>query len=312
MFKQGSKEIMKFALIGTILMSVVGILGTVFPLAGILVYPAAIFFFICGKKTGFIFTLPFVSAAFVFAGIGTSFVTAIADVLGPGLAAAMMGELLKLTRPSGEIIVKGIGVGIMCELGTIICLKLVSHQSILEGLRETMNATLQQATESGQVTIHSADMMRQSYEYLLQIIPGLIISFVIIGILFIYFEGTALLHRTGEEMKEYFPFRELSFPRRLIWGFLLMFGLGFLAGTAGIVNRDVLLLNICIVMWTLVCIQGVSMLAFLWHKPNFPRWIYIVLTVLLCFSTVGTILFFLAGMVDLVFNIRRRIDARQG
>ena len=312
MFRQGSKEIMKFALIGTILVSVLGILGTIFPLAGILIYPAAIFFFICGKKSGFIFTLPFVSAAFIFAGISTSFITAIADVLGPGLAAAMMGELLKLTRPPGEIMVKGIGIGVICELGTIICLKVVNHQSILEGLREVMNTTIDQATESGQMTIHAAEMMRQSYEYLLQIIPGLIISFVIIGILFIYFEGTALLKKTGEEMKHYFPFRELSFPRQLIFGFLLMFVLGFLAGTLGIVNRDVLLLNICIVMWTLVCIQGVSVLAFLWRRPNFPRFIYIVLVVMLCFSVMGTILFFLVGMADLVFNIRRRFDAKKG
>ena len=109
MFKQGSREIMKFALIGTILVSVLGILGTIFPLAGILIYPAAIFFFICGKKSGFIFTLPFLSAAFVFAGISTSFITAIADVLGPCLAAAMMGELLKLTRYSVSQIGAAVG-----------------------------------------------------------------------------------------------------------------------------------------------------------------------------------------------------------
>ena len=311
MFKQGSREIMKFALIGTILMSVVGILGATLPLVGVLVYPAAIFFFICGKKSGFIFTLPFVSAAFIFAGFGTSFVTAIADVLGPGLAAAMMGELLKLTRPPGEILVKGIALGVLCEVGTLACLKLVSKQSILDGLRETMDTTLDQATQSGQMTIHAADMMRQTYEYLLQIIPGLMISFVIIGILFIYFEGTALLHRTGEEMKNYFPFRELSFPRRLIHGFLLMFVLGLIAGATGIVSRDVLLLNICIVMWTLVCVQGISVLAFLWHRPHFPRFIFIVLAVMICFSVVGTVVFFLVGMVDLVFNIRRRLDAKQ-
>ena len=76
MFKQGSREIMKFALIGTILMSVVGILGTTLPLVGVLVYPAAIFFFICGKKSGFIFTLPCAGAG---AGRGHDGGTAEAD-----------------------------------------------------------------------------------------------------------------------------------------------------------------------------------------------------------------------------------------
>ena len=42
MFKQGSREVMIFALMGTVLMSALGILGNVLPLAGILLYPAAI------------------------------------------------------------------------------------------------------------------------------------------------------------------------------------------------------------------------------------------------------------------------------
>ncbi|GEM_PF-2572757 len=311
MFKQGSREVMIFALMGTVLMSALGILGNVLPLAGILLYPAAIFFFICGKKNGFIFTLPFVSAAYIFAGFGTSFITSIADVLGPALAAAVMGELLKLNRPQGEIMVKGIALGVLCEVATMVCLKVVEHVSILDGLRETMETTLNQATEAGQMTIHAAEMMRQTYEYLLQIIPGLMISFVIIGMVFIYFEGTALLQKRGEEMKDYFPFREMSFPRRLIYGFLLMFLLALAAGALGIVDRDVLLLNICIVMWTLVCIQGISVLAFIWHRPHFPRFVFIILTLMVIFSLVGTIVFFLVGMADLVFNIRARLDARQ-
>ena len=312
MFKQGDKDVMIFALAGTVMISLLAILGSRMPLVGILIYPAAIFFLFCGVKNGFIFTLPFITAAYVFAAFGTTFTTAIADVLGPALSAAVMGELLRLGRPQGEVLVKGIGVGILCELSTLICLKFLGDESLLAGLRETMQATLDEATQSGQMTIYTASVVQQTYEMLLKLIPGLTISFVIIGVVFIFFEGTAILHRRGQEMPYYFPFRDMSFPRRMIYGFLILFLLGMLAGALSLVDRNVLLVNLSLVMWTLVCIQGTAVLDYLWHRPHFPRFIYIILVILAVISTVGTVVLFVVGILDLVINFRARIDAKRG
>lgn len=311
MDKNNGKAI-KLGISSVVVMCIVGTMGYLLPVVGILIYPAAVLFFICSKKYGFIFTLPFLTAAYVFVAFGSSFSTSIADVLAPGLAAIVMGELMRLNTGQGECLVKGIITAILCNLSSIICIRFLEGQSLLKELRKNVNITLDAAVEADTMTIHTAQLMRQTYEIILQMVPAMLIITILIGTVFVYFAGCVIMKRRGEELSNYYPFWKFSFSRNIIYGALIMLALGYLAGLIGLVGTNVLLLNISIVILMLFSIQGLAVAAYLWGYFKFPRIIFIVMAALLFMSLIGTSVLFFLGVADIVLNIRGRMDAKRG
>lgn len=309
---QNNRKAVKLGIASVIMMSLIGTVGSMVPFAGILVYPAAILFFICSKRNGFIFTLPFLIAAYVFVAFGTSFSTAIADVLAPGLAGLVMGELMKLNRGQGECLVKGILTGVLCSLSSVICLRAVEGKSLLAELRKTVNTVINTAVETDQMTIYAAQTMKQTYEIILQMIPAVLIITILLGTVFVYFTGCAIMKNTGEELPNYYPFRKFSFSRNIIFGSLIMMIFGYIAGLTGIISTNVLLLNISAVIWVIFSLQGLAVSIFLWNTWKFPKIVFIILTALMLMSLIGTVVLFLLGVADILVNIRARINTERG
>ncbi|MDO4482307.1 MAG: DUF2232 domain-containing protein [Bacillota bacterium] len=312
MDNQNNGKAVKLGISAVVIMSLIGTAGSMLPFAGILIYPAAILFFICSRKNGFIFTLPFLTAAYVFTGFGTSFITAISDVLAPGLAGLVMGELLRINRTQGESLLKGVLTGILCNLATVVCLKMVEGKSLLTELRKTVNSVINTAVEEEQMTLYAAQTMKQTYEVILQMIPAVLIITILLGTVFVYFSGCAIMKNMGDELPNYHPFREFSFSRNIIFGSLIMMIFGYIAGLTGIINTNVLLLNISAVIWVLFSLQGLATAIFLWNLSRFPKIVFIILTALLLMSLIGTVVLFLLGIADILINIRARVDIGRG
>ncbi len=305
-------EAIRLGITAVILMSLLGAFGGMLPFSGILLYIISILFFISAKRYGFIFTLPFLIMSYVIIAFATSFSTAIADVLSPGLSAALMGELLKLNRSQGEILGKGILIGMLCNLSSLIALKLVENVSLIDEMRKSVETVVYSAIDKEELTIYSAQTLKYAYEGMLSMVPSFLISSVIIGTFFIYYMGCALLRRRGEEMPKYFPFASFSFSRNIFWGCILIFVLGYVAGLTGILDTNVLMLNITVITWMVFCIQGLAVMIYLTSILKFSRIFFIIFVCLLIMSIAGTAVLFLVGVLDIMINIRKRIAAKRG
>lgn len=294
------------------LMSVIGSLGGVLPFSGILIYVISILFFICDKKNGFIFTLPFLTAAYMFVSLSTTFSGAIGDILAPGLMAIVMGELTRINRNQNEVLVKGILTGSLCMIASFIAVKYVENVSMLTELRMSFSSTVNTMLENNQLTIYEAARAQETYESLLKIVPSFLIVIIILGSLFIYFSGCDIMRKRGEELPKFMPFREFSFPKSVLAGSAAIMAAGFLAGKIGIVNGNVILVNITIIICFMFALQGFALAMFFINISRYPKIVCIILTCLLFASMIGTVFLFFMGVFDILIDIRGRAKANRG
>lgn len=309
---QEHRKAVKSGITAVAVMSIIGTLAPALPAAALLVYLAAVLFFMCSKRYGFIFTLPFLIAAYVFVAFGTSFITAIADILAPGLAALVMGELMRLNREQNEVVLKGILTGALCNLASVTVLKLTEDVSLLAQLRTTVDTIISSSVASGELTEHAAQSLEEAYEVILQMVPALLVAAIMLGTVFVYFAGCAIMRKTGEEMYKFLPFKEFTFSKSIIFGGLLILVLSYIIGAAGLVNSDVLLLNICIILAAMFSLQGLAVLTFICSIVRIPRILIFIFVLLLMLSMIGILILFFTGIVDLAMDLRKRMNAKRG
>lgn len=292
------------------LMSLVGSAGAILPFSAILVYVVSILFFICDKKNGFIFTLPFLAAAYMFVSLSTSFSGAIGDILTPGLMAVVMGELTRINRNQNEILAKGMFTGVLCMIASLVAVKYVEHVSILTEMRMNFRATVNKMVESSQITLYEAETVQKTYESILKMVPSILIVIIILGSLFIYFAGCDIMKKRGEELPKFRPFSEFTFTRRMIPGCLFIMVAGFLAGLTGIVDGNVIMLNISIIMCFMFALQGYALAMFFLSLSRYPKVICMILICLLFVSMIGTVFLFFMGVLDILIDVRGRAKAK--
>ncbi|MBE6020134.1 MAG: DUF2232 domain-containing protein [Clostridiales bacterium] len=309
---QEHRKAVKSGIIAVAVMSIIGTLAPVIPAATLLVYLAAVLFFVCAKRYGFIFTLPFLIAAYVFVAFGTSFITAIADILAPGLAALVMGELMKLNREQSEVVLKGILTGALCNLASVAALKITEEVSLLSQLRTAVDTIISTGISSGELTAQAAQSLEEAYEVMLQMVPAFLVAGIMLGTVFVYFAGCAIMRKTGEEMYKFLPFKEFSFSKSIIFGGIIILILSYIIGAVGLVNSDVLLLNICMVLAAMFSLQGLAVLSFISSMVRIPRILIFIFVLLLMLSMIGILILFFIGLVDLAMDLRKRIKAKRG
>ena len=56
--------------------------------------------------------------------------------------------------------------------------------------------------------------------------------------------------------------------------------------------------------------QGMSFLAFLCHRRNWSRAVWIIVTVLLMLTSVGTSALYIVGLIDGIFGLKGRLESR--
>lgn len=302
----------RFGMLAAGLMSVVGALGNILPFSIVLIYCISILFFICDKKNGFIFTLPFLAAAYMFVSLATTFSGAIGDILAPGLMAMVMGELTRINRNQNEILAKGIFTGVICMIASMIAVKFVEHVSLLSEMRMSFRATVNNMVENNQITMYEAATIQKTYEGILKMVPSFLIVIIILGSLFIYFAGCDIMKKRGEELPKFKPMNEFSFSRSIILGSAAIMAAGFLAGTIGIVDTNVIMMNISIVICFLFALQGFALAMFFVSLSRFPKVVCIILICLLFVSMIGTAILFFMGILDIMIDIRGRAKAKRG
>ena len=309
---QEPRKAVKSGIIATAVMSIIGTMAPLIPAAVLLVYLAAVLFFTCAKRYGFIFTLPFLIAAYVFVAFGTSFITALADILAPGLAALVMGELMRLNREQSEVILKGILAGALCNLASVAALKLTEEISLLSQLRANVEQIISTGVSSGELTIHAAQSLEKAYEVMLQMVPALLVVTIMLGTVFVYFAGCAIMRKTGEEMYKFLPFKEFTFSKSIIIGGLLILVLSYILGAVGVISSDVLLLNVCLTLAAMFSLQGLAVLTFIFSIVRIPRILLFILVLMLVLSMMGILVLFFTGIVDLAMDLRKRLKAKRG
>ncbi|MEK4387918.1 DUF2232 domain-containing protein [Solibacillus sp. FSL W7-1464] len=170
--------------------------------------------------------------------------------------------------------------------------------SYMESIKMTENLTGQPVPKE---TMDMANTMLNTLE---MTIPAsvtfamLFLTFIIITV------NLPILKRLKVDVPKFAKFSELRLPRSVLWYYLIVLSVNLFVRPEADSSLAIIMLNISMVLWVLLTIQGISFIHFVIDAFGYPKFIKVLSTILAIplYSFV-----ILVGIVDLGFNARNYI-----
>ncbi|GLC90091.1 YybS family protein [Lysinibacillus piscis] len=132
-------------------------------------------------------------------------------------------------------------------------------------------------------------------------ISSFFIAFLIVSL------NLPILRRLRLEVPTFPPFQDMRLPRAILWYYMIILCINlFIRPEAGS-TLDMVILNISVILWMLLILQGVSFIHYVFAKrgiPNALKW----LTTLLVLPLSSFMI--LLGIVDLGFDVRSLVKGK--
>ncbi len=225
-----------------------------------------------------------------------------------GLMTALLFALLGRIR-SIERLVTGITAAVFLMSGAILFFYFGSWPALAESFRDNLLQHLTVAArmyEKMGFPQESLDLLQQRtpeiVQTMLQLLPGL--AFVGIGLI-VLANVLLLCRRFPEKRAEWLSMtnlREWNGPEQMVWGLIVCGFVLFIPGLEGLRPFGA---NILLVVAAFYFAQGLSIIAYFFHKNNVPRFLRTVTYVLIAFEQIFTLLVVGLGLFDLWGDFRR-------
>jgi uncharacterized protein YybS (DUF2232 family) len=256
--------------------------GIRWPVAGT-IGTTLLFFIIAGKELAFIYGLFALMTVLLF---------------------ALLGRLRLI-----ELLVTGIAAAIFAVSGGLLFSYFGSWAAVAESFRGDLLQHLTAAArlyEKMGFPQESLDLLQertpQIVEMMLQLLPGMV--FVGIGLV-VLINVLLLCRRFPDKRAQWISvanLREWNGPERMVWGLIVC---GFVLLIPGLEGLRVFGANILLVIAAFYFAQGLSIIAYFFHKNNVPRFLRAVTYVLIVFEQIFTLLVVGLGLFDLWGDFRR-------
>jgi uncharacterized protein YybS (DUF2232 family) len=240
---------------------------------------------------------------FIFAGKELAFIYGLFALM-TILLLALLGRLRVI-----ELLVTGIAAAVFAVSGGLLFSYFGSWSAVGESFRANLLQHLTAAArlyEKMGFPQESLDLLQertpQIVEMMLQLLPGLV--FVSIGL--VVLANVLLLCRRFPDRRTQWisvaNLREWNGPEPMVWGLIVC---GFVLIIPGLEGLRVLGANILLVIAAFYFAQGLSIIAYFFHKNNVPRFLRAVTYVLIAFEQIFTLLVVGLGLFDLWGDFRR-------
>ena len=150
--------------------------------------------------------------------------------------------------------------------------------------------------------------LEQMKEMMRLAIPGTMIVLISIVTYLNYSILSRIMRRFNERVSLLPPFRNFSFPRTIIFGSIIIYGLSYLTIKTGIIDKGLMMLTVQIVFTFLFSVQGLASFYYIGYIKNVPKIILVVIAVILIVTWFGQTFLFLLGLLDIVMNLRKRFS----
>jgi uncharacterized protein YybS (DUF2232 family) len=217
---------------------------------------------------------------------------------------ALLGRLRLI-----EILVTGIAAALFAVSGGLLFSYFGSWNAVGESFRANLLQHLTAAArlyEKMGFPQESLDLLQertpQIVEMMLQLLPGLV--FVSIGLI-VLANVLLLCRRFPDKRAQWISvanLREWNGPEPLVWGLIAC---GFVLLIPGLEALRPLGANILLVIAACYFAQGLSIIAYFFHKNNVPRFLRAVTYALIAFEQIFTLLVVGLGLFDLWGDFRR-------
>jgi uncharacterized protein YybS (DUF2232 family) len=282
--------------------------GVVLPPVGVILLPLVpqpvlSFGFKYGRAWAVAGTIGVTLLFLIFAGKELAFIYGLFALM-TVLLFALLGRLRLI-----EILVTGIAAALFAVSGGLLFSYFGSWNAVGESFRANLLQHLTAAArlyEKMGFPQESLDLLQertpQIVEMMLQLLPGLV--FVSIGLI-VLANVLLLCRRFPDKRAQWISvanLREWNGPEPLVWGLIAC---GFVLLIPGLEALRPLGANILLVIAACYFAQGLSIIAYFFHKNNVPRFLRAVTYALIAFEQIFTLLVVGLGLFDLWGDFRR-------
>lgn len=240
---------------------------------------------------------------FVFAGKELAFIY--------GFFAAMTIFLLLLLGSvrSIELLVASIAAALFALCGTVLFAYFGSLSAVAESFRGSLVQHLTAAArlyEQMGFPQESLELLQERTPHIVEVMLELLPGLVFVSLCLVVLVNVLLLcRRFPDRRAEWLSvtnLREWNGPERLVWGLIVC---GFALLIPGLEPVRPWAANILLVIAAFYFAQGLSIIAYFFHKNNVPRFLRAVTYVLIAFEQIFTVLVVGLGLFDLWGDFRR-------
>lgn len=256
-------------------------------------------------------SLLFIFIAFFLSGLLGSVMGIILTIMF-GVTGILLGEMINRGRSGIELFLGACLSYLFSIVLLFVTVNLVLQVNINEVLKESteesfaMAESIMRAT-GGEMNTEAITRLKESVEMMQYMMPSM---FVFLAMLLAFITVVAIkpiLVRLQVKMNPFPPFREINFPKSILWYYLLILLLSFVEMEKGTFGYTAFL-NFFFILQLLMVIQGLSFIYYYCHQKRIPKAVPIVLTVLTPFLLY---IIRILGIIDLGFQLRNRISKKK-
>lgn len=177
----------------------------------------------------------------------------------------------------------------------------------LQFARDTYEESLEYSAKLTGGEVQIEDQLKQAFDMMEMTMPANItISVFVLAFMWIIVL-LPLLNRLKVEVPKFPPFRDMRLPRAILWYYLIVLSINLFIQPEYGSAFYVVMLNLSMILWVLLTVQGISFLHFVIDAFHYPRFLKVLATIV-AIPMYSFIV--LVGIIDLGFNLREWVKAK--
>lgn len=216
-----------------------------------------------------------------------------------------MGWWIRHRKEPHEVIFIGAVGSAAAIFAMIQLIAFVSGIQLTAEISAMFNTVLEQQTSTLQQLNIEFIAVNEMVNYLLLIFPALIMIQSLFSAFLNYYLTMAILRRfipSDEQLPEFSRFR---LPGHVVLGSLLLLALSYFSQFIEGINNAGLIANIMLLIIVIFFMQGISLVSFLIKRTRVPRWIRVVVLIILVLLSPMITIVALLGLIDVLADFRK-------
>ena len=149
--------------------------------------------------------------------------------------------------------------------------------------------------------------LSEVYSQAIQMMPAVIFVFTTIASYIEYIIISKIYKPGGVKAIPMTKLREFDLPRNIAFVWLALYLLSILITSSGMLDNNMVFLNINYIFDFAFCIQGISLVFMFCYSKRIPQFLGALVIFVAYATNLGQTLLMLAGFTDIIFGVKRRL-----
>lgn len=262
------------------------------------------------RKGSFVFLIGAILISLI---IGS--VVAIPLALSYGLTGIVLGDFIRENKSRVAGFIAGSIVFLISLVVEYAVAILVFEVDFIKESIGLFQESLEQSTSMLESIGQSPDpVVLQQFETSIKMLEVLVPSLFAIAsfmlAFFIQLVSLPIVKRFGIVISKWQPFRELKLPKSILWYYIIVLVVSLIFNPEEGNYWYTALLNLSFILQLLLLLQGLSFIYFISYEKEFPKFIPIFVTILMLFIPILLYIVRILGIIDLGFDLRKRVERK--